>query len=156
MGVTAQWLKFLLNKFREQFQIREIREINDPRNISAIATVCMIHLFVLKVNGEVKGKVVERFQILQHVIIEFLVPALVSCLDQQRPGLVVLGQCVLERERERERDTERERDIGTSHFVLYREVVLSLEVKIIYRESLYRDLFRIVSFIQSVLSNVLG
>ena len=36
MGVTAQWLKFSLNKFRERFQIREIREIKDPRNISAI------------------------------------------------------------------------------------------------------------------------
>ena len=36
MGVTVQWLKFLLNKFRERFQIREIREIKDPRNISAI------------------------------------------------------------------------------------------------------------------------
>ena len=36
MGVTAQWLKFSLNKFRERFQIREIREIKYPRNISAI------------------------------------------------------------------------------------------------------------------------
>ena len=36
MGVTAQWLKFSLNKFRERFQIREIREIKDPQNISAI------------------------------------------------------------------------------------------------------------------------
>ena len=34
--VTAQWLKFSLNKFRERFQIRKIREIKDPRNISAI------------------------------------------------------------------------------------------------------------------------
>ena len=33
MGVTAQWLKFSLNKFRERFQIREIK---DPRNISTI------------------------------------------------------------------------------------------------------------------------
>ena len=36
MGVTAQWLKFSLNKFRKRFQIREIRKIKDPRNISAI------------------------------------------------------------------------------------------------------------------------
>ena len=36
IGVTAQWLKFSLNKFRERFQIREIREMKDPRNISAI------------------------------------------------------------------------------------------------------------------------
>ena len=33
MGVTAQWLKFSLNKFRERFQICEIK---DPHNISAI------------------------------------------------------------------------------------------------------------------------
>ena len=36
MGVTAQWLKFSLNKFRERFQIREIREIKGPWNISTI------------------------------------------------------------------------------------------------------------------------
>ena len=36
MGVTAQWLKFSLNKFRERFQIHEIREIKDPRNISTV------------------------------------------------------------------------------------------------------------------------
>ena len=36
MGVTVQWLKSSLNKFRERFQIRDIREIKDPRNISAI------------------------------------------------------------------------------------------------------------------------
>ena len=36
VGVTAQWLKFLLNKFHERFQICEICEIKDPRNISAI------------------------------------------------------------------------------------------------------------------------
>ena len=36
MCVTAQWLKFSLNKFRERFQIRKICEIKDPRNISTI------------------------------------------------------------------------------------------------------------------------
>ena len=42
MGVTAQWLKFSLNKFRERFQIPEILEIKDPRNINAIRYVCML------------------------------------------------------------------------------------------------------------------
>ena len=36
MCVTTQWLKFLLNKFRERFRIRKIREIKDPQNISTI------------------------------------------------------------------------------------------------------------------------
>ena len=36
MGVKAQWLKFSLNEFHEQFKIREICEIKDPRNISTI------------------------------------------------------------------------------------------------------------------------
>ena len=41
MGVTVQWLKFSLNKFCEQFQIREIK---DPRNISAIQYTCVAQL----------------------------------------------------------------------------------------------------------------
>ena len=36
MGVTVQWLKFSLNKFREQFQIRKSCEIKDLQNITAI------------------------------------------------------------------------------------------------------------------------
>ena len=35
MGVTVQWLKFSLNKFRERFKIREIREIKDPRSMKS-------------------------------------------------------------------------------------------------------------------------
>ena len=34
MGVTAQWFKFSLDKFRERFEIHENREIKDLRNIS--------------------------------------------------------------------------------------------------------------------------
>ena len=46
MGVTAQWLKLSLNKFRERFQIRKIREIKDPRNISAITVFPAIQYVV--------------------------------------------------------------------------------------------------------------
>ena len=45
-------------------------------------TMYILYLFAFKVNGEVEGEVIEWLKVLEHVIVQFLVPPHVRGLHQ--------------------------------------------------------------------------